>query len=109
MEEAKLEKVAETEILGRKITMYGLIENPLFLAKDVAELIELSNPRSMIKRIDEEEMGVNNVYTLGGYQPMLFLTEDGLYECCMNSRKPIAKQIRKKLKSIKIYSFNKQR
>lgn len=98
MEETKLERVAETEILGRKITMYGSIENPLFLAKDVAEWIEHSNPRSMIKRIDKDEKGVNIIYTPGGNQSMWFVTEDGLYECCMNSRKPIAKQMKKEIK-----------
>ena len=29
---------------------------------------------------------------------MLMLTEDGLYECCMQSRKPIAKQMKKEIK-----------
>ena len=42
-------------------------------------------------RIDEKV--VNIVYTLGGVQSMWFLTEDGLYEVLMQSRKPIAKQL----------------
>lgn len=98
MIEKTLEKVAETEILGRKIIMYGSIENPLFLANDVADWIEHSNARSMIRTIDNDEKGVNNVYTPGGNQKMWFVTEDGLYECCMNSRKPIAKQMEKEIK-----------
>lgn len=40
-EESKvLEVVAETEILGKKIKMYNSIENPWFMAKDVAEWID---------------------------------------------------------------------
>lgn len=90
--------IQETVILGKKIRMYGNIENPWFMASDVAEWIEHSNARSMIKTIDESEKGVKNVYTLGGIQSKWFLTEDGLYEVCMQSRKPIAKQMKKEIK-----------
>ena len=40
--EKVLQVIRETEILGKKIKMYGSIENPLFLAKDVAEWIDYS-------------------------------------------------------------------
>ena len=94
-----LEVVAETEILGKNIKMYGDIENPLFMASDVADWIEHSNARMMLKKIDDDEKGVNNVYTLGGTQEKWFLTEDGLYEICMQSRKPIAKTMKKEIKA----------
>ena len=45
----------------------------------------------MLRKVDEEEKGTNNVCTPGGVQECLFLTEDGLYEVLMQSRKPIAK------------------
>lgn len=90
--------VQETEILGKKIQLYGTIENPLFMASDVAEWIEHSNPTMMLRKIDDSEKGLNNVYTLGGNQEKWFLTEDGLYEVCMQSRKPIAKQMKKEIK-----------
>ena len=98
--------IQETEILGKKIQMYGSIDNPYFMATDVAKWIEHSNARSMIKTVDDDEKGVMNVYTLGGIQNKWFLTEDGLYECCMQSRKPVAKEIKteikKYLKSIRL-------
>ena len=60
--------------------IYGTFENPLFLAKDVAEWIEHSNARMMLKSVDEEEkLCVNNPYALKGQQEQCFLTEDGLY------------------------------
>lgn len=92
--------IDERELLGKEFRIYGTFENPLFLAKDVANWIEHSNPRMMLKGIDEEEKVVNNVYTLGGNQEMWFLTEDGLYEVLMQSRKPIAKEFKKKVKEI---------
>lgn len=98
-EKKVLEVVAETEILGKTIKMYDSIDDPLFMASDVAEWIEHSNARMMLKQIDEDEKGVNNVYTPGGVQEKWFLTENGLYEICMQSRKPIAKQMKKEIKA----------
>ena len=69
--------------------------NPLFLAKDVAEWIEHSQADVMIKNVDEDEKVLNSIQTLGGTQNAWFLTENGLYEVLMQSRKPIAKEFKK--------------
>lgn len=73
---------------------------PLFLAKDVANWIDHSAVHMMIKTIDEDEKVRNIVSTLFGNQEMWFLTEDGLYEVLMQSRKPIAKSFKKEVKKI---------
>ncbi|MEB2281080.1 phage antirepressor KilAC domain-containing protein [Lysinibacillus xylanilyticus] len=96
----QLQVIHEQVVLSKKLKVYGTSENPLFLAKDVADWIEHSNARMMLKSVDEEEKVVNNVYTLGGTQETWLLTEDGLYEVLMQSRKPIAKQFKKQVKSI---------
>ena len=97
----ELQVIDERELLGKQFRIYGTVENPLFLAKDVASWIEHSNPRMMLKSIDEEEKQcVNNPYALKGQQEQWFLTEDGLYEVLMQSRKPIAKQFKKEVKII---------
>lgn len=88
------------EVLGKDFTVYGDIDNPLFLAKDVADMIEHSNPRMMLKSVDDDEKVVSNVYTPGGEQETWFLTEYGLYEVLMQSRKPIAKEFKKEVKAI---------
>ena len=80
--------------------MYGTAQEPLFLAKDIAEWIEHSNPAAMLNTVDEDEKGIRIVYTLGGDQKVNVLTEDGLYEVLMQSRKPIAKQFKKGVKQI---------
>lgn len=96
--------IQETEILGKKIQMYGNIENPLFRATDVADWIDYSKSNGkykvsqMVNTVDDDEKGIYNVDTLGGIQALTFLTEDGLYEVCMQSRKPIAKQMKKEIK-----------
>lgn len=98
---AVLTVIQETEILGKKIQMYGSIEQPLFKATDVAEWIEHSKVSMMLKSVEnEEKVKVNNVYSDSrtGGNGTWFLTEDGLYEVCMQSRKPIAKQMKKEIK-----------
>ena len=95
-----LEVLEHREVLGQDFKIYGNIENPLFLAKDVARWIEHSDVSTMLRVIDESEKVTNIVCTPGGKQSALFLTEDGLYEVLMQSRKPIAKQFKRKVKEI---------
>lgn len=71
------------------------------MAKNVAEWIEHSNSRMMLQAVDEnEKLCVNNPYALQGQQEQWFLTEDGLYEVLMQSRKPIAKEFKREVKQI---------
>ena len=98
MQELKI--IEQREVLGQDFKIYGDFENPLFLAKEIAEVIEHSNSRMMLQGVDENEKVVNNAYTLGGNQEQWFLTEDGLYEVLMQSRKPIAKAFKSEVKAI---------
>ena len=96
----EIQVLKQTELLGRRLTVYGTAQEPLFLAKDIAEWIEHSNPAAMLNTVDDDEKGIRIVYTLGGDQKVNVLTEDGLYEVLMQSRKPIAKQFKKGVKQI---------
>ena len=95
-----MELVCKQEVLGKEFKMYGTIEEPLFLAKDVAEWIEHTDLSRMVNLVDEEEKLKRTLYVSGQNREMWFLTEDGLYEVLMQSRKPIAKQFKKKVKEI---------
>ncbi|WP_242942750.1 BRO-N domain-containing protein [Papillibacter cinnamivorans] len=87
--------------MDKPFTIYGDFDNPLFLAKDVAELIKHSNSRMMLQGVDDDEkVCVNNPYASSGQQEQWFLTENGLYEVLMQSRKPIAKQFKREVKAI---------
>lgn len=100
----ELKVLNEQEVLGKQFTVYGTAEEPLFLAKDVAEWIEysVSNVSKMLAAVDDEEKTIRTIVTSGSnYQTEAwFLTEDGLYEVLMQSRKPIAKQFKKEVKEI---------
>lgn len=96
----EIKVINKSILLGKEIDVYGTIDEPLFLAKDVAEWIGHSDVSMMVKNVEEDEKVTNNVCTLGGSQNAWFLTEDGLYEVLMQSRKPIAKQFKKGVKEI---------
>lgn len=95
-----LQTIKEQELLGKDFKVYGTLENPLFLAKDVAEWIEHSNVSTMLSNIEVEEKELIQIGTLNNAYSAWFLTEDGLYEVLMQSRKPIAKQFKKEVKKI---------
>lgn len=98
----EIQVLKQTELLGQQFAVYGTPEEPLFLAKDVAAWIEydLSSVNKLVALVDEDEKVRNIVPTLGGNQEMWLLTESGLYEVLMQSRKPIAKEFKKGVKKI---------
>lgn len=96
----KIELLKSTEVLGKELNVYGSIEEPLFLAKDVATWIGHTNPASMLQSIDEDEKLIETMFISGQGREVWFLTEYGLYEVLMQSRKKIAKQFKKEVKKI---------
>ena len=98
--EREISIVSRSNFMGQEVDVYGTAEEPLFLAKDVAKWIGHSDVSMMMRNVDEDEKVTSNVCTLGGRQNAWFLTEDGLYEVLMQSRKPIAKQFKKGVKDI---------
>ncbi|MHB9781525.1 BRO family protein [Streptococcus sp. 10F2] len=112
-----MEVVTRTVFHGHPLDIYGSIEEPLFLARAVAEMIDYSktsqgkyNTTQMLKAVDEDEkikaiVGINILNTptteiFRSGQQMWFLTEQGLYEVLFQSRKPIAKEFKKWVKQI---------
>jgi prophage antirepressor-like protein len=104
----KMELVKREQVLGREFKIYGSIENPLFLAKDVAEWIEYNQTKegwydvsAMLRTIDDnEKQKIRTTINNPSGSDLWFLTEDGLYEVLMQSRKPIAKEFKAQVKAI---------
>ena len=99
-DDASLSLICKSNFLGHEINVYGSSESPLFLAKDVAEWIEHSDVSTMVRTVDEDEKLTQTLFVSGQRRECNFLTEDGLYEVLMQSRKPIAKQFKKGIKQI---------
>jgi putative antirepressor len=100
MSNKQLQIIEEREVLGKQLRIYGDFEDPLFKADEVAKWIEHSNVSKMLESVDDNEKIKLEVGTLTNGYSAWFLTEDGLYEVLMQSRKPIAKKFKKKVKEI---------
>lgn len=92
--------ITTSELLGKTVNVYGSIDEPLFLASDVAEWIDHTSVTMMLKSVDEEEKLTSIIFRAGQNREVNMLTENGLYEVLMLSRKPIAKQFKAGVKSI---------
>ena len=100
--------IAEKEICGKQFRVWNTPEEPLFLAKDVAQWLGYEGgsqaAKNMCRSVDaEEKVKCTTCLPWGnGYQirPAWFLTEDGLYEITMQSKKPKAKQFKKEVKKV---------
>jgi anti-repressor protein len=68
---------------------------PWFVAKDVCDILELSNVSKALLSLDDDEKGITKVQTLGGEQSLLIVNESGLYNLIFRSNKPEAKKFRK--------------
>lgn len=93
----QIQVLKQTELCGRQFNVYGTVQDPLFFAQDVASMLQLTNVSDMVQRVDDDE---RSKFNLGRQGEGWFLTENGLYEVLMQSRKPIAKQFKKGVKAI---------
>lgn len=96
MNEVKI--INKSTFLDKEIDVWGSVERPLFRANDLMNWLGIKNVTTLIERVDKEEVLKLNLSSRSG--ETWFLTEDGLYEVLMSSRKPIAKQFKKGVKKI---------
>ena len=99
-----LQVIHEQKILGKTIQCHGTFEEPLFLAKNVAEWIGLAKQKNgkynisrFVKNVSKKQKGIRIAYTPGGNQETIVLTEYGLYEVLMKSRLEEAEPFREKI------------
>lgn len=88
--------LTQFEFQDSKTVRAVIIEGePWFVAADVCSVLEHTNTSVALSRLDDDENGVNIVYTLGGNQEMNIINESGLYSLILTSRKPEAKKFKK--------------
>lgn len=90
----------EQEVFGKDFIIYGTIDEPLFVASDIADLIGHTNVTELLKSVDDDEKLTSTILRAGQSRRVNMLTEDGLYEVLMLSRKPIAKKFKAEIKNI---------
>lgn len=70
---------------------------PWFIAKDVCDILELTNPAVALQSLDEDEktnLSNSYVWSEPGRRPLI-ISEPGLYRLVMRSRKPEAKEFQR--------------
>ena len=92
-----LKVIGQQELFGKEVAIYGTLENPLFPVEEVRRWLDIRNATQLVNRLDECERSMLNI---GRQGKQWFVTEDGLYEILMQSRKPIAKEFKKGIKRI---------
>lgn len=90
----------EVTLMGKTFNVYGTMEEPLFMAKDVADWIEHSDVHKMVQSVDDDEKLTGTLFLSGQNRETWLLTENGVYEVLMLSRKPIAKEFKKEVKKL---------
>jgi prophage antirepressor-like protein len=65
---------------------------PWFIAKDVCEVLGITNYRNAVSKLSETMKDVHNVDTPGGNQEMAVVSEAGVYKIVFTSRKPEAER-----------------
>lgn len=102
-----LQVITSTTFNGHPLNIYGDNQEPLFLARDVAEMIDYQktsqgyyNTTKMLNLVDEDEKIKAPIPNRDSSQLVWFLTEQGLYEVLFQSRKPIAKEFKQVVKQV---------
>ena len=68
---------------------------PWFVAKDVCEVLELSDVSMSVAKLDDDEKLVQKLFVSGQNRDMIIVNESGLYTLIMRSNKPEARSFRK--------------
>ncbi|XEQ93699.1 hypothetical protein SCACP_25960 [Sporomusa carbonis] len=66
-----------------------------WVLKDVCNALEIGNSRMVADRLDDDEKGVSITDTPGGKQELTVISESGLYNVILLSRKPEAKKFKR--------------
>ncbi len=86
---------AEFVFKGRVVRTVIRDGQPWFVGSEVCAVLEISNPRDALSRLDDDEKGVGNTDNPGGQQEVNVISESGLYALILTSRKPQAKAFRR--------------
>ena len=90
--------------LVRTVVIDGM---PWFVAKDVCEVLELSDVNKTVSKLDEDEKLIRKLFVSGQNRDMIIVNESGLYTLIMRSNKPEAKRFRKWVTSEVLPSINR--
>ena len=78
---------------NKNLNVYSSVDEPLFKASDIADMIDYSvrNTWKMLEMCEEDEKLNLPMVVAGQRRTVSFITETGLYNILSQSRKPIAR------------------
>lgn len=81
---------------GAEIRIFGTADDPLFIANDVAKVLEITNVCRTISNFESyEKTHIRIRYSASEHRVVNALTEAGLYALVIISKKPAAREFRK--------------
>lgn len=100
-----MNEIKEFKFNNNQLRTVNLNGEPWFVAKDVCDVLDLSNTTVAIGRLDDDEVTKFNLGGLSGDTNIV--NESGLYSLVMSSRKKEAKQFKKWVTSEVLPSIRK--
>jgi anti-repressor protein len=84
------------EFKGQPVRLVLRNGEPLWVVKDVCEVLGLGNPSEAIRRLDDDDLSSTDLIdSLGRTQSVKVVNESGLYTLILGSRKPEAKAFKR--------------
>lgn len=80
---------------GYSLNVYGDAENPMFLGREVADILEYRTASDALRILDEDEKTLRIICVSGQDRQVNMITESGLYSLILRSTKPEAKTFKR--------------
>lgn len=80
---------------GHDVRVLIIDDEPWWVVNDVCAVLGIADSRTVVQRLDEEDVAQARVLTPGGVQQTNIVNESGLYELIFRSDKPAAKAFRR--------------
>lgn len=80
---------------GQHIRMVLRNDEPWFVGRDACAVLELTNARSSLALLDDDERDVHTLDSPSGQQEYSIISESGLYSLMLRSRRPEAKTFKR--------------
>lgn len=108
--QAPKHEVVALQFEGENVRMTEIGGDPWWVATDVCRVLGYGRPRDALRNIKDKHKGAHIVRTPGGEQTYVVVSEAGLYELIMKSRRPEAVAfkdwvVEEVLPSIRKYGF----
>lgn len=81
------------EYKGYRVRTHIINGKLWFVAGDICDVLGLKH--EIVRRLDDDEKGLNKIQTPGGMQSVVIINEPGMYSLILRSNKPEAKTFRK--------------